>query len=82
VFALAKKGGTPYDAVHFRPGDTLVFGPESVGLPDDVLELEWITDVLHIPMVPGVRSLNLSNSVAIVTYEAWRQNAYRGREER
>lgn len=78
VFAFAKRGRTRFDLIDYRPGDALVFGRESVGLPDEVLEADWITDVVHIPMRPGVRSLNLSNAAAIAVYEAWRQNAYEG----
>lgn len=78
VFALAKQGATPYADVAFLPGDALLFGQESEGLPDDVLAIPWVDDVLHIPMRPDLRSLNLSNSVAIVVYEAWRQKGFRG----
>ena len=80
VFALAKAGTARYDTVRFARGDAFLFGRESVGLDPDVLAAEWIDDVLHIPMRPGVRSLNLSNSVAIVTYEAWRQEGFDGAE--
>lgn len=78
TFALAKSGATPYTEVGFLPGDALLFGPESVGLPDDVLAGPWLSGTLSIPMRPGVRSLNLSNSVAIVVYEAWRQHGFAG----
>ena len=80
VFALAKAGVTRYDAPGFVPGDAFVFGRESVGLDRSVLEAGWIDAVLHIPMRAGVRSLNLSNSVAVVTYEAWRQQGFEGSE--
>lgn len=80
VFALAKSGKTRYDRVEFSPGDALLFGPESVGLPPDVLADPRLTDILTIPMRPGLRSLNLSNSVAIVVYEAWRQSGFDGSE--
>ncbi|HKX74220.1 MAG TPA: tRNA (cytidine(34)-2'-O)-methyltransferase [Acidimicrobiia bacterium] len=76
VFALAKTGPTRYTDVAFQPGDSFLFGPESVGLPDAVLAAPFVTDVLHIPMRAGLRSLNLSNSVAIVTFEAWRQHSF------
>lgn len=76
VFALAGSGTTRYSDVRFERGDSLLFGPESVGLPDEVLEAAWITDVLHIPMQPGVRSLNLANAVSVVIYEAWRQHGF------
>lgn len=82
VFALAKRGTTRYSDVAFRRGDALLFGPESVGLPAHLLEADWIDDVLHIPMQPEVRSLNLSNAVAAVVLEAWRQNGFPGAESR
>lgn len=78
VFALAVSGTTRYSGISFRSGDAFLFGPESVGLGDDVLALPFVTDVLSIPMLPDVRSLNLSNSVALVTYEAWRQLGFVG----
>jgi len=80
TFALAKSGTRRYDTVEFRSGDALVFGPESVGLPDEVLADPRFDAVLSIPMRPGVRSLNLSNSVAVVVFEAWRQNGFDGAE--
>lgn len=76
IFALAKSGSTRYTDVAFVPGDSFLFGPESVGLPQEVTGADFVTDVLHIPMRPGLRSLNLSNSVAIVVFEAWRQQAF------
>lgn len=78
VFALAKSGTTPYNDVDYEPGDALLFGRESVGLGDVVLSAAWLDDVLTIPMRSGVRSLNLSNSVAVVAYEAWRQQDFPG----
>ena len=81
IFALAKSGATPYHEVDYRPGDGLLFGRESVGLGQAVLSSEWLDAVLTIPMRPGVRSLNLSNSVAVVTYEAWRQQGFVGSED-
>jgi tRNA (cytidine/uridine-2'-O-)-methyltransferase len=78
VFALTVSGDRVYTDARFRPGDALLFGPESVGLPETVLELDWITALLRLPMLPGVRSLNLSNSVAVVVYEAWRQQGFTG----
>lgn len=80
VFALAKSGTTPYHEVEYRPGDALLFGRESVGLGQAVLSADWLDGVLAIPMRPGVRSLNLSNSVAVVTYEVWRQQGFTGGE--
>ena len=78
TFALAKSGARRYDTIDFRAGDALVFGPESVGLPEEVLADPRFDAVLTIPMRPGVRSLNLSNSVAVVVFEAWRQHAFTG----
>lgn len=78
TFALAKRGESAYAAVAFQSGDALLFGSESVGLSPDVLELPWINQVLVIPMRPGLRSLNLSNAVAVVVYEAWRQLDFDG----
>ena len=80
VFAFAKQGKPTMTEVAYRPGDALLFGPESAGLPEEVLELPWLDDVVHIPMRPGLRSLNLSNAVAIAVYEAWRQHAFAGAE--
>ena len=78
VFAFTSKGSTNYTDIAYRDDDVLLFGPESVGLPDDVLESEEITDKLRIPMVAGRRSLNLANSASIALYEAWRQNGFEG----
>jgi tRNA (cytidine/uridine-2'-O-)-methyltransferase len=81
VFGLAKAGLTRYDSVAFRSGDAFLFGPESVGLPEDVLVDTRLETLLTIPMRPDVRSLNLSNSVAVVVYEAWRQHGFPGAED-
>jgi len=75
-FALTTKaGGTLFDA-RFVPGDVFVFGCETAGLPDDVLAEFPAPNQLIIPMRPGVRSLNLSNAVAVTVYEAWRQQGF------
>ncbi|MGB7740381.1 MAG: tRNA (cytidine(34)-2'-O)-methyltransferase [Steroidobacteraceae bacterium] len=76
-FALTTKGEAIYDTVRFAAGDVLVFGPETRGLPADVLMLCPVERRLRIPMREGARSLNLSNSVAVVVYEAWRQLGWR-----
>jgi tRNA (cytidine/uridine-2'-O-)-methyltransferase len=78
VFAFAKQGTTRFTDIGYRPGDSLMFGRESVGLGEEVLSLPWLTDVVHIPMRPGVRSLNLSNSAAIAVFEGWRQLGFEG----
>lgn len=76
VVAVSTRGSRQYDAHRFRPDDALLFGPETRGLPDSVLNALPADQVLRIPMQPGNRSLNLSNAAAIVLYEAWRQNGY------
>lgn len=81
VFALTVDATTSYDEVRFLPDDVLLFGRESVGLPREVQEGPWVTRRLRIPMVPAVRSLNLSNAAAVVVYEAWRQNGFPGSAE-
>jgi tRNA (cytidine/uridine-2'-O-)-methyltransferase len=72
-FAISTRGTTQYDSVQFAPGDAFVFGPETRGLPQSVLEECPPQQRLRIPMRPGNRSLNLSNAAAVVVYEAWRQ---------
>lgn len=78
VFAFTVGSPTSYTEIAYREGDTLLFGPESVGLPSSVKEQPWITELVSIPMVPDVRSINLSNSAAIAVYEAWRQLDFKG----
>lgn len=78
VFAFTVDAVTAYDEVSYGPDDVLLFGRESVGLPRQVQEHPWVTRRLRIPMVPAVRSLNLSNAAAVVVYEAWRQNGFAG----
>lgn len=73
TYAFAKRGGTRYTDIVYQAGDALLFGPESTGLPDEVLAGEWVDAILNIPMRPGFRSINLANSVAIAVFEAWRQ---------
>jgi tRNA (cytidine/uridine-2'-O-)-methyltransferase len=79
--ALTTRGRTRIDRWQFRPDDVLLFGSESRGLPEQELNALAPEQWLFIPQRPGVRSLNLANSVAVVLYEAWRQQAYRGAEE-
>ena len=73
VYAFTTAGTTCYADVTYRPGDVLMFGPEPTGLPDSVLHDPRVTDRLRIPMLPGRRSLNLTNCAAVAGYEAWRQ---------
>jgi tRNA (cytidine/uridine-2'-O-)-methyltransferase len=78
VFAFTVDGGVVYDEIHYEPGDALLFGPESVGLPNEVKEAPWVTARARLPMVHGVRSINVANAVGIVVYEAWRQQRFWG----
>ena len=73
VFAYTQRGSTRYTDVSLLPRDALVFGRESDGLPDSILDHPAITDRLRIPIAPGGRSLNLANAAAIAIYEGWRQ---------
>jgi tRNA (cytidine/uridine-2'-O-)-methyltransferase len=78
VFAFSSHARTRFDRVDYRPGDVLLFGPESRGLPADVLARVDDSHCLRLPMRAGQRSLNLSNSVAVAVFEAWRQFDYSG----
>ncbi|WP_067516119.1 tRNA (uridine(34)/cytosine(34)/5-carboxymethylaminomethyluridine(34)-2'-O)-methyltransferase TrmL [Endozoicomonas ascidiicola] len=78
VLALSTKGTSNYSDCDFKEGDALIFGPETRGLPADVLESLPREQVLRLPMLPESRSLNLSNTVAVVVYEAWRQMGFAG----
>lgn len=73
LFALTTKSTTNYSQARYQQGDCLLFGPETRGLPEAVREHPRVTQCLTIPMAVGSRSINLSNSAAIVAYEAWRQ---------
>jgi tRNA (cytidine/uridine-2'-O-)-methyltransferase len=77
VFALTTKGKKNYSDVQFKAGDVFLFGPETRGLPASMLE-DIGENCLFLPMQPESRSLNLSNTVAIVLYEAWRQTDFSG----
>ena len=76
LFACTTKGSRAYSDVAFEAGDALLFGPETRGLPDQVLADIQHHDWLRVPMLANSRSLNLSNSVAVILYEAWRQNGF------
>ena len=78
LFGLTTKGSQPYHEVSFQAADYLMFGPETRGLPEDVRNGLAPDRRLRIPMVPHSRSLNLSNSAAVVLYEAWRQLGFKG----
>ena len=77
-FAFSAKAANRFDSVEYRRGDALIFGPETRGLPAELLGGFEPQCQLRLPMVAGSRSLNLSNAVAVVVYEAWRQNGFAG----
>ena len=77
-FAATTRASTRYDRIQYQPGDVFVFGRETSGLPEDVRESFPPGQRIKLPMRPDNRSLNLSNSVAIVVYEAWRQHDFAG----
>jgi tRNA (cytidine/uridine-2'-O-)-methyltransferase len=76
LFAVSTKGRQRYDLVDYAAGDAFLFGPESRGLPPEILGSVSEQQRLRVPMVPGSRSLNLSNTVAVVIYEAWRRVSF------
>ena len=78
VFAFTTKASHPYHEVNYRRGDAFLFGPESRGLPEDVLAAFVPERRLRLPMLPDNRSLNLSNTVAVAVFEAWRQCGFSG----
>jgi tRNA (cytidine/uridine-2'-O-)-methyltransferase len=78
IFACTTKGSQPYDKNLYQPGDVFLFGSETAGLPTNVIETIPPDQRIRIPMMPNNRSLNLSNAVAIVSYEAWRQQKFHG----
>ena len=78
MFAMTTKGSHPFADSHFLPGDWFVFGSEGHGLPDNIRNSFPEQQRIRLPMRPHHRSLNLSNTVAITVYEAWRQNNYEG----
>ena len=78
LFALTTKGTPAHSAVSWQAGDYLMFGPESRGLPATILDSLPPQQKIRIPMVENSRSMNLSNSVAVVVFEAWRQLGYAG----
>ncbi len=78
LFAFTTKGSHPFHEARYQAGDALLFGPESRGLPDAVLASLAPEQCLRLPMLPNNRSLNLSNTVAVAVFEAWRQCDYAG----
>jgi len=78
LFAYTTKGSKAYHEVDYQRGDALLFGPESRGLPADILATLSPEQRLRLPMLPNNRSLNLSNTVAVAVFEAWRQCGFEG----
>lgn len=78
LFAATTKGATRHTEVHFQSGDVFVFGPESRGLPPEILAEFPPERRIRLPMQPKSRSLNLSNAAAVMIYEAWRQTGFAG----
>jgi tRNA (cytidine/uridine-2'-O-)-methyltransferase len=78
LLALTTKGSRPHTELQYQAGDLLLFGSETSGLPDEIRNAIPAEQRLRIPMMPDARSLNLANSVAIVCYEAWRQQQFAG----
>lgn len=78
LFPLSTRGATAYTIPRYQAGDAFLFGPETRGLPHHLLDTFDHATRLYIPMRPGNRSLNLSNAVAVVVFEAWRQLGFEG----
>lgn len=78
IFALSTKGKSRYDQARFQAGDVFLFGPETRGLPSEILDGLPPEQKLRLPMQQGSRSMNLSNTVAVMLFEAWRQNGFEG----
>lgn len=78
VYAFTSDGTTSYADIAYRPGDVLLFGQESVGLPADLKSDPHVTATVRLPMLPSLRSLNLANAASIAVYEAWRQQGFAG----
>lgn len=76
LFAITTKGSQHHHKTDYEDGDFVIFGPETRGLPDEILNHASITQRIRIPMMPHSRSMNLSNSVAVIVYEAWRQQSF------
>jgi tRNA (cytidine/uridine-2'-O-)-methyltransferase len=78
LFAVSTRGVTRYDRVAYADDDALLFGPETRGLPQAIIDALPPEQRLRVPMQPGNRSLNLSNAVAVIVFEAWRQRGFAG----
>ncbi len=78
VYAFTTAATTRYTDIAYEPGDTVMFGTEPTGLPDDVMKHPRITERVRLPMLAGRRSMNLANCAAVAVYEAWRQQGFSG----
>jgi len=78
LWAVSTRGACTYTEPGYEAGDAFLFGPETRGLPENVLQAAGRAAVLRVPMIANSRSLNLSNTVSVVVYEAWRQLAFSG----
>ena len=78
VYAFTSDGTASYTDIAYQPGDVLMFGQESVGLPEHVKHDAHVTSTVRLPMLPALRSLNLANAASIAVYEAWRQQGFAG----
>jgi tRNA (cytidine/uridine-2'-O-)-methyltransferase len=78
VYAFTSRAARSFADISYEPGDVLMFGSEPDGLADDVLADPRVTELVRVPMLAGIRSLNLSNTAAIAVYEAWRQQGFAG----
>jgi tRNA (cytidine/uridine-2'-O-)-methyltransferase len=78
VYAFTSDGAASYTEISYQPGDVLMFGRESVGLPPELKADPHVTATVRLPMLPALRSLNLANAASIAVYEAWRQQGFAG----
>ncbi|MFB8368670.1 tRNA (cytidine(34)-2'-O)-methyltransferase [Pseudarthrobacter sp. NPDC055928] len=78
VYAFTSDGAASYTDIAYQPGDVLMFGQESVGLPEHIKHDSHVTSTVRLPMLPALRSLNLANAASIAVYEAWRQQGFAG----
>ena len=78
IFALSTRGQAAHDSPSYQEGDVFLFGPETRGLPQPILDGLPPQQCLRLPMKKNSRSLNLSNAAAVVVYEAWRQLGFAG----
>jgi|TARA_B100000959_G_C14879349_1_gene581833 tRNA (cytidine/uridine-2'-O-)-methyltransferase len=77
IYAITTKGETAYTDISYKPNDLVLFGPETRGLPDEILDALPSRQKIRIPMLPDSRSLNLANAVSVIVYEAWHQHGFK-----